>query len=190
MHWAFGAALLLAAGMALAKGMALKDLLSGFHDGIKGVVLGSVILLLAITIGGISTETGGGVFLVEQLGGSVPYFLLPVLLQLLTMVIAFSTGTSWGTYAVAFPLAMPLAWAVAGAQGLSHPELFMTLCFAAVMDGSVYGDQCSPISDTTVLSSVCTGCDLMDHVKTQIPQASVAAVLAAVCWTTIAVFTA
>ena len=189
-HWAFGAALLLAAGMALAKGMALKDLLSGFHDGIKGVVLGSVILLLAITIGGISTETGGGVFLVEQLGGSVPYFLLPVLLQLLTMVIAFSTGTSWGTYAVAFPLAMPLGWAVAGAQGLSHPELFMTLCFAAVMDGSVYGDQCSPISDTTVLSSVCTGCDLMDHVKTQIPQASVAAVLAAVCWTTIAVFTA
>ena len=189
-QWAFGSALLLAAGMALAKGMALKDLLSGFHDGIKGVVLGSVILLLAITIGGISTQTGGGVFLVEQLGGSVPYFLLPVLLQLMTMVIAFSTGTSWGTYAVAFPLAMPLAWAVAGAQGLSHPELFMTLCFAAVMDGSVYGDQCSPISDTTVLSSVCTGCDLMDHVKTQIPQASVAAGLAALCWTAIAVFTA
>ena len=189
-QWAFGAALLLAAGMALAKGMSLKDLLSGVHDGIKGVVLGSVILLLAITIGGISTETGGGIFLVEQLGGAVPYFLLPVLLQLMTMVIAFSTGTSWGTYAVAFPLAMPLAWAVAGSQGLSHPELFMTLCFAAVMDGSVYGDQCSPISDTTVLSSVCTGCDLMDHVKTQIPQASVAAGLAAVCWTVVAFFTA
>ena len=189
-QWAFGAALLLAAGMALAKGMSLKDLLSGVHDGIKGVVLGSVILLLAITIGGISTETGGGIFLVEQLGGAVPYFLLPVLLQLMTMVIAFSTGTSWGTYAVAFPLAMPLAWAVAGSQGLSHPELFMTLCFAAVMDGSVYGDQCSPISDTTVLSSVCTGCDLMDHVRTQIPQASVAAALAAVCWTVVAFFTA
>jgi Na+/H+ antiporter NhaC len=189
-QWAFGAALLLAAGMALGKGMSLKDLISGFHDGIKGVVLGSVILLLAITIGNVSTQTGGGVFLVEQLGDAVPYFLLPVMLQLMTMVIAFSTGTSWGTYAVAFPLAMPLAWAVAGAQGLSHPELFMTLCFASVMDGSVYGDQCSPISDTTVLSSVCTGCDLMDHVKTQIPQASVAAALAAVCWTVIAFFTA
>ena len=189
-QWAFGAALLLAAGMALGKGMSLKDLISGFHDGIKGVVLGSVILLLAITIGNVSTQTGGGVFLVEQLGDAVPYFLLPVMLQLMTMVIAFSTGTSWGTYAVAFPLAMPLAWAVAGAQGLSHPELFMTLCFAAVMDGSVYGDQCSPISDTTVLSSVCTGCDLMDHVKTQIPQASIAAALAAVCWTAIAFFTA
>ena len=189
-QWAFGAALLLAAGIALGKGMSLKDLISGFHDGIKGVVLGSVILLLAITIGNVSTQTGGGVFLVEQLGDAVPYFLLPVMLQLMTMVIAFSTGTSWGTYAVAFPLAMPLAWAVAGTQGLSHPELFMTLCFAAVMDGSVYGDQCSPISDTTVLSSVCTGCDLMDHVKTQIPQASIAAALAAVCWTAIAFFTA
>ena len=189
-QWAFGFALLLAAGMALAKGMSLKDLISGFHDGLKGVVLGSVILLLAITIGGISKETGGGVFLVEQLGAAIPYFLLPVLLQVITIVIAFSTGTSWGTYAVAFPLAMPLAWAVAGAHGLAHPELFMTLCFAAVMDGSVYGDQCSPISDTTVLSSMCTGCDLMDHVKTQIPQASMAAVLAAVCWTVVAFFTA
>ena len=189
-QWAFGIAVLLAAGMALAKGMSLKDLIAGFHDGIKGVVLGSVILLLAITIGGISEETGGGTFLVEQLGDTIPYFLLPALLQLLTVIIAFSTGTSWGTYAVAFPLAMPLAWAVAGSQGLAHPELFMTLCFAAVMDGSVFGDQCSPISDTTVLSSVCTGCDLMDHVKTQIPQASVAAGLAAVCWTAVAFFTA
>ncbi|MYH33832.1 MAG: sodium:proton antiporter [Gammaproteobacteria bacterium] len=189
-HWAFGAALLLAAGMALAKGMSLKDLMTGFQDGIKGVLIGSVILLLAITIGGISRETGGGHFLVEQLGSAIPYFLLPVLLQLLTIVIAFSTGTSWGTYAVAFPLAMPLAWAVATGQGLAHPELFMTLCFAAVMDGSVYGDQCSPISDTTVLSSVCTGCDLMDHVKTQIPQASIAAGLAAICWTGVAFLTA
>ncbi len=189
-HWAFGVALILATGIALARGMALKELMAGFHDGIRGVVLGSVILLLAITIGGVNTQTGGAVFLVEQLGESIPYFLLPVLLQLLTIIIAFSTGTSWGTYAVAFPLAMPLAWAIAGAHGLAHPELFMTLCFAAVMDGSVYGDQCSPISDTTVLSAMCTGCDLMDHVKTQIPQASVAAGLAAICWTCIAFLTA
>ncbi|MDE0690737.1 MAG: sodium:proton antiporter [Gammaproteobacteria bacterium] len=184
--WAFGISLLLAAGMALGRGMSLRDLIGGFHDGIKGVVLGSVILLLAITIGGISTQTGGAVYLVELLGASIPYYLLPVLLQLLTMVVAFSTGTSWGTYAVAFPLAMPLAWAVAGANDLAHPQFFMTLCFAAVMDGSVYGDQCSPISDTTVLSSMCTGCDLMDHVRTQIPQASVAAGLAAIGWTMMA----
>ena len=130
-HWAFGAALLLAVGIALAKGMALKELMAGFHDGIRGVVLGSVILLLAITIGGVNTQTGGAVFLVDLLGESIPYFLLPVLLQLLTMIIAFSTGTSWGTYAVAFPLAMPLAWAIAGAHGLAHPAVH-ALAWAAL----------------------------------------------------------
>jgi Na+/H+ antiporter NhaC len=81
---------------------------------------------------------------------------------------------------------MPLAWAVAQGADLSHSMLFMTICFAAVMDGSVFGDQCSPISDTTVLSAMCTGCDLMDHVKTQLPQASIAATLAAILWTGIA----
>ena len=185
-HWAFGSALLLTSGMALTRGMTLKELIDGFSQGVRGVVGGSIILLLAITIGGISQQTGGGTYLVDQLGSAIPWFLLPVLLQVMTMTIAFSTGTSWGTYAVAFPLAMPLAWAVANSQGIDHPWFFMTLCFAAVMDGSVYGDQCSPISDTTVLSSMCTGCDLMDHVKTQIPQATFAAVLAAIAWTVLA----
>jgi Na+/H+ antiporter NhaC len=182
-RWAFGAALLLAASMALGRGMGLRTLMEGVVDGLKGVVAGSVILLLAITIGAVSKQAGGGIWLVESLGEGLPYWALPVLLQLMTMTIAFSTGSSWGTYAVAFPLAMPLAWAVAGAQGLAHPEFYMTICFAAVMDGSVYGDQCSPISDTTVLSAMCTGCDLMDHVKTQIPQATMAAALAAIAWT-------
>jgi Na+/H+ antiporter NhaC len=182
-RWAFGAAVLVAMILALFRGMSLKNLMEGIGDGFKGVVLGSVILLLAITIGSVSKEAGGGTYLVDLLGHRIPYWLLPVTLQIMTMIIAFSTGTSWGTYAVAFPLAMPLAWAVANAQGLDHPQFFMTICFATVMDGSVYGDQCSPISDTTVLSSICTGCDLMDHVKTQIPQASVAAALAAICWT-------
>lgn len=188
--WAFGVALLTAAFLALGKGMALKDLMNGITDGMKGVVGGSVILLLAITIGGVSREAGGGAYLVHLLSDSVPFWLLPVMLQVLTIIIAFSTGTSWGTYAVAFPLAMPLAWAVAGANGLAYPEFYMTICFAAVMDGSVFGDQCSPISDTTVLSSISTGCDLMDHVKTQIPQASFAAGLAAVCWTLTALLSA
>lgn len=182
-RWAFGAAVLLAGAMALARGMGLRTLMEGVVDGLKGVVAGSVILMLAITIGSISKQAGGGQWLVQSLGEQLPYWTLPVLLQLLTMTISFSTGSSWGTYAVAFPLAMPLSWAVASSQGLAHPEFYMTICFAAVMDGSVYGDQCSPISDTTVLSAMCTGCDLMDHVKTQIPQASVAAALAAVAWT-------
>lgn len=182
-RWAFGGALLLALGMALFKGMSIHDAMEGIADGLKGVVVGSVILLLAIIIGEISKDTGGGLYLVELLKDSIPYWGLPVLLQILTIIIAFSTGTSWGTYAITFPLAMPLAWAIASGQGVAHPEFYMTICFAAVMDGSVFGDQCSPISDTTVLSSMCTGCDLMDHVKTQMPQASAAAILAACCWT-------
>ncbi|NRA64166.1 MAG: sodium:proton antiporter [Pseudobacteriovorax sp.] len=182
-RWSFAAALITSIIMAMAKGMKLKDVIDGMTHGMKGVVLGSVILVLAITIGGISQETGGGAYLIELLGSSLPYWSLPVVLQIITIITAFSTGTSWGTYAVAFPLAMPLAWAVAQSQGLEHPEFFMTICFAAVMDGSVFGDQCSPISDTTILSSMCTGCDLMDHVKTQIPQASLAAFLASVLWT-------
>ena len=119
----------------------------------------------------------------------MPYWLLPVCLQLLTMIIAFSTGTSWGTYAIAFPLAMPLAWAVAQFQGLQSPELFLSVCFATVLNGSVYGDQCSPISDTTIVSSMTTGCDLMDHVKTQIVPATFAATAAAILWTaTVVIF--
>lgn len=187
-RWAFGAALLLACLMALFRGMSLNDLIDGIGNGMKGVVMGSVILLLAITLGSISKATGGGNYLVELLGTSMPYWLLPVILQLLTIVIAFSTGTSWGTYAVAFPLAMPLAWAMVQGHDLSHPLLYMMICFSAVMDGSVFGDQCSPISDTTVLSAMCTGCDLMDHVRTQLPQAAAAATLAALGWTALAVF--
>ena len=145
--------------------------------------MASVILMLALTIGAISQEAGGGLYLVELLGQRIPFWILPVCLQVLTMIIAFSTGTSWGTYAIAFPLALPLAWAIAQSQGLENPVLFMSVCFAAVLNGSVYGDQCSPISDTTILSSMTTGCDLMDHVKTQIVPASYAAVIAGMLWT-------
>ena len=85
------------------------------------------------------------------------------------MVIAFATGTSWGTYAVVFPIALPLAFAV-------YPSTeYLHICFGAVLGGAVFGDQCSPISDTTILSSMFTGCDMMDHVKTQIPPALTAA---------------
>ena len=169
--------------MSILKGLSLRHVIKGLTMGMQTMVLGLMILLLAICIGKMTVDLGAGVFMVDLLGDSLPYWCLPVCLQLITIIIAFSTGTSWGTYAITFPIAMPLAWAIAQSAGLDHPMFFMTICFAAVMDGSVYGDQCSPISDTTVLSSMCTGCDLMDHVKTQIPQASAAALLAAVCWT-------
>ncbi|WP_019028191.1 Na+/H+ antiporter NhaC family protein [Colwellia piezophila] len=182
-NWAFGAALLLSASIALIKGMSLTNVVDGFGNGLKGVVLASVILMLAVIIGSISKEIGGGLYLVSLLGEHLPFWLLPLILQLITMVIAFSTGTSWGTYAIAFPLAMPLAWAICQSQGLANPELFMMVCFATVLNGSVFGDQCSPISDTTILSAMTTGCDLMDHVKSQLVPATFAATLAGCLWT-------
>lgn len=182
-NWAFGTALLVSVLVALFKGMSLGNVIEGFGDGLKGVVVASVILMLAITIGAISKEAGGGLYLVDSLGQRIPYWILPVCLQLLAMLTAFSTGTSWGTYAIAFPLALPLAWIVATTQGLENPQLYMSVCFACVLNGSVYGDQCSPISDTTILSAMTTGCDLMDHVKTQIVPATFAATIAATLWT-------
>lgn len=175
---ALGSAILLA----LFRGLKIVEVIEGIGDGLKGVVLGSVILVLAITIGKISQQTGGGIYLVELLGNSIPYFILPIVFLLMTIVIAFSTGTSWGTYAVSLPLAMPLAWFVAQSVGLQNPETFMMICFATVLNGSVIGDQLSPISDTTILSSMVTGCDLMDHVKTQIYPAGFATLLAGICW--------
>lgn len=182
-HWAFGSALLLSTCVALLKGMQIRQVLEGFANGWKGVVVASIILMLAITIGAISKQLGGGLYLVDLLGQQIPFWALPVILQLMTMLIAFSTGTSWGTYAIAFPLAMPLVWAISQSQELANPEIFMMICFATVLNGSVFGDQCSPISDTTILSSMTTGCDLMDHVKSQIVPASFAAILAAILWT-------
>ncbi|REL29656.1 sodium:proton antiporter [Thalassotalea euphylliae] len=182
-NWAFGAALMLAVGIALAKGMSLKNVMDGLNLGLKSVVFASVILMMAVIIGFISKEIGGGLYLVSLLGEQLPYWALPITLQLMTMVIAFSTGTSWGTYAIAFPLAMPLAWAIGEHQMLANPEIYMMICFATVLNGSIYGDQCSPISDTTILSAMTTGCDLMDHVKSQIVPASFAAATAALLWT-------
>jgi len=187
--WAFGTALLISTLVALAKGMSIKHVIEGFSNGLKGVIFVSLILISAVTIGAISKQIGGGIYLISLLSEQLPYWLLPVILQLMAMLIAFSTGTSWGTFAIAFPLAMPLAWAIAQSAGINDPELFMLICFATVLNGSVYGDQCSPISDTTILSSMTTGCDMMDHVKSQIVPATYAATLAAALWTlTVAFF--
>ncbi|MEM6334436.1 MAG: Na+/H+ antiporter NhaC family protein [Planctomycetota bacterium] len=187
---AFAAAFVAAAAIALVRGMTLIQLVEGMAQGIKGVLVATIILIFAITLGNVSKDAGGGAYLVSLLGDTLPYWLLPLCLLLLTMIISFSTGTSWGTYAVAFPLGLPLAWAIAQGQGLEHEQLYMMVCFATILNGSLYGDQCSPISDTTVLSSMVSGADLMDHVRTQIVPATAAMTLAAICWTALAWFAA
>jgi len=174
---AFVLAVLTGIFIALSKGMELKTVMEGFVDGCKGVTIGAIILALAVTLKGVAESVGTAEFVVELVGGAITPVFLPAILMGLCMIIAFAAGTSWGTYAVVFPVAMPLAWAVL------PDEFFITLCFGAVVGGSVFGDQCSPISDTTILSSLSTGCDLMDHVKTQIPLALTAAGLGAALYT-------
>ena len=89
------------------------------------------------------------------------------------MFISFSIGSSWGTYAVVYPIALPLAYAI------SPDPFYFTLNFASILGGAVFGDQCSPISDTTILSAMVCGSDLMDHVTTQLPMALLAATISA-----------
>ncbi len=177
---AFGMALVAGFIIALAKGMPLKTVMAGFIDGCKGVTIGALILALAITLKEVGDVIGTAEFVTGTLGERLPAAVLPALFLLLCMVTAFSTGTSFGTYAILFPIALPLAWQV------NSDEFFITLCFASIVGGSLFGDQCSPISDTTILSSLGTGCDLMDHVRTQLPLALVAAGFAAFLYVVLA----
>ncbi len=177
---AFGLAVLSAMVLALVKGMELKEVVDGFVDGCKGVTIGAIILALAVTLGTVSRELGTANFIVETTAELVNPVILPALFMFICMAVAFSIGSSWGTYAVVFPLAMPLAYAI-------NPDPFyMSLAFGAVLGGAVFGDQCSPISDTTILSSLACGCDVMDHVLTQLPMALAAAVTGAILATGLA----
>ena len=170
---AFGLGVLSAMVVALAKGMAVKEVVDGFVEGCKGVTIGAIVLALAVTLGNVSEALGTANFIVGPFEGMDIAVFLPAIFMAVCMGVAFAMGTSWGTYAVVFPLAMPLAWAV-------HPDpLYIAVTFGAVLGGAVFGDQCSPISDTTILSSLACGCDVMDHVLTQLPLAAAAAILGA-----------
>ena len=175
-------AVLAGLGIAMAKGMKLQEAIDGFIDGCKGVTIGAIILALAVSLKEVADAVGTAPYVVSILGDLVMPAFLPGVLMILCMIIAFSTGTSWGTYAVVFPVAVPLAWAVV------PDPFFLTLCFSAVIGGAVFGDQCSPISDTTILSSLATGCDLMDHVTTQFPLAILAGLLAILSYALMVIF--
>ena len=185
--WAFGVGVAAAFGVSAVRGLSWGGLFSGLVAGLGMVGYAAVVLALAIAIGAISRATGGGLFLVELLDGRVAHVWLPMFLFLASGAVALATGSSWGTFAVVFPLAMPLAWSVADGQGLENPVFFLKICFAAVLNGGVFGDQCSPISDTSVLSSLATGCDLMDHIRTQIVPCMWAGGFAVVGWSLLAV---
>lgn len=174
----FGLAVITALVLSIAKGMPVGVAFDAIVTGIKGVTLGAIILGLAITLAAVSKQLGASAYVIEV---AVPLletapFILPSLLLAICMLISFSIGSSFGTYAVVFPIALPLAVV------LDAHTMFVVLTFAAILGGSVFGDQCSPISDTTILSSLACGSDLMAHVNTQFPLALVAAGISGVLY--------
>ncbi len=150
----------------------LGDTLAAWLEGAKSFLVAIIILVLAWGLGAISKDLGTAAYVVRILGGSLPAGLLPAAVFLTGCVIAFATGTAYGTTAILMPLAVPLALAAGG----SDSYLFAVM--GAVFTGAVFGDHCSPISDTTIMSSMACGSDHMDHVRTQMPYALATAVIA------------
>ena len=118
-------------------------------------------------------DLGTGAYIAKLVGGNLPNALIPAMLFLAGALISFSTGTSWGTFAILIPIGMPLAIAL---------DLPPSLLLAAILGGGVFGDHCSPISDTTVVSSIAAGCDLLEHVRTQLPYAITGGIIAFVMY--------
>ncbi|MDY0406841.1 Na+/H+ antiporter NhaC family protein [Virgibacillus sp. 179-BFC.A HS] len=151
--------------------------LNGNHF-IKGIVAGAksmlpafAILIFAWAIVDLIDQLGTGVYLSEVVkGANISLSLLPLIVFLMAGFIAFATGTSWGSFALLLPIAGKIAM-------VTDPDLLLPM-LAAVLAGSVFGDHCSPISDTTILSSTGSSCHHIDHVTTQLPYALVSAVIA------------
>ena len=143
----------------------LSGLMQSVLAGMKGVMPAVIILALAYCINTVSREMQTAEYIVAISKSWMIPALLPFLIFIITGIISFSTGTAWGAYAIMVPISLPLAYQFSG-QTIDS----LVLCsFAAVAGGGVFGDHCSPLSDTTVLSSLGSACDHMDHVKPQIP---------------------
>lgn len=172
--WGALLAIIVAAVMSVGQGiLTLDEVIMAWFAGVKSVLYVIIILTLAWALSQLTSELGTAEFVAGALGDTMPLFLLPAVLFVIAAAISFSTGTSWGTMGILTPLAVPVAWAVLDAQGLAaaegHPILFASV--STILAGAVWGDHCSPISDTTVISSLASQCDVIDHVRTQLPYA-------------------
>ena len=143
--------------------LTIEDTISEWIGGMKTIVITGVILLLAWSLGGVIGEVGTADYLVGVLSGTIPAWIVPALIFILGALISFATGTAYGTMSILMPLAIPLGWAVS-----SGDMNFTIVCTSGVLTGAIFGDHCSPISDTTILSSMGTSCNHIDHVQTQI----------------------
>ena len=142
--------------------LGIREMFDIALKGMSGMVPLAILMVLAFSIGTLCKDLGTGVFVAETAKGFISPALVPALIFLTSCFVAFSTGTSWGTFAIMIALAVPLA------QGM---DTNVTLAIAAALGGGVFGDHCSPTSDTSIITSMATGNDHIDHIRTQLPYA-------------------
>lgn len=163
-----------------------EDGAKAWVDGVRTLCMAICIMVLAWTINGICTELGTAKYVVEMVTDVMPYWMLPSVIFVLACFISFSTGTSWGTMAILLPISIPLAYhlnmvhykevialAPDAPEMMTYLKGMILVSIGAVLEGSIFGDHCSPISDTTIMSSMASGSDHIDHVKTQAPYAAI-----------------
>lgn len=183
--WASASGIFVAALMTVfGRIMSMKKTMETMVEGFKTIMPALIILTLAWALAMTTSELHTADFLTEMMQGNVSPYMVPAIIFVLATVISFSTGSSWSTMAILYPIAIPTTWAISQAAGLPQDvslELLLNVV-ATVLAASVLGDHCSPISDTTILSSLATRCNHIDHVRTQMPYAlTVGAVSLAAC---------
>ncbi len=172
--WGSLVGMLVAAILSVAQGiLTLEETVDAWYRGMQSMLIAMVILVLAWSLAAVTDALHTKDFLASLVSDHLSAQWLPAVIFLLAAATAFATGSSWGAMGILIPLLIPLTWSVMQAQGLadqSHLYL-MYVAIASILAGAVWGDHCSPISDTTILSSMASGCDHIQHVRTQIPYA-------------------
>lgn len=172
--WATMLSVMVAAALSIGQRiLTLNETFEAWYAGVKFMLMGITVLVLAWALADISDALHTADYIISALGETMSMAFLPPIIFLIAAVTAFGCGSSWGVMAILMPLVVPLCWAVMENSGGANAEnmhiLYSTI--ACVLCGAVWADHCSPISDTTILTSMATGCELMDHVRTQIPYA-------------------
>ena len=174
MMWASFVGALVAAALSVGQRiLSAHETVDAWYGGARAPLFGIIVLVLAWSMSDVTADLNAKGYLISILGDTLPAALLPAVVFVLSAGTAFSTGTSWGTMGILMPLVLPLTWAVMSVSGVANPDgmHIMYSAISCVLAGAVWGDHCSPISDTTVLSSIASGCDHIEHVRTQMPYA-------------------
>jgi Na+/H+ antiporter NhaC len=174
MMWASFVGALVAAALSIGQRiLSAHETVDAWYGGARAPLFGIIVLVLAWSMSDVTSDLNAKGYLISILGDALPAALLPAVVFVLSAVTAFATGTSWGTMGILMPLVLPLTWAVMSVSGVANPDgmHIMYSAISCVLAGAVWGDHCSPISDTTVLSSIASGCDHIEHVRTQMPYA-------------------